>query len=238
MTIDIRKPDIKFQILNIEDQLTCPVCTNTYYNPITLLCQHTFCYHCITDDKIKDCPVCRVKKFVPATNNKGLTDNILTKISELYYGSDGIDKIRVEVEGYLEDKEIRPKIEKDIEKQLLSTLNTLAIKKSKEKKEFGFITATAVQMETPITIYHSQTYYNKYIYIIKWLMLFILSAATGWLLGEGFANVMCYFKGFGSITTPLYSIIRAIGIANILYQYIYNIMLNSYITPTISISSI
>uniref|UniRef100_A0A1X7TVR9 RING-type domain-containing protein n=1 Tax=Amphimedon queenslandica TaxID=400682 RepID=A0A1X7TVR9_AMPQE len=54
-------------LLNLEEQLTCPVCLDHYTNPKTLPCLHSFCEHCLEglplDKKNKtyylSCPTCR-----------------------------------------------------------------------------------------------------------------------------------------------------------------------------------
>uniref|UniRef100_A0A3B3ZZE0 Uncharacterized protein n=1 Tax=Periophthalmus magnuspinnatus TaxID=409849 RepID=A0A3B3ZZE0_9GOBI len=47
----------------LRDFLTCPVCLDTYTEPVSLSCHHSFCYSCLKDywDKNQDksCPVCR-----------------------------------------------------------------------------------------------------------------------------------------------------------------------------------
>lgn len=223
--LDIKKPDTQFQILDVEEQLSCPVCTNTYYNPITLLCQHTFCHHCINDDKIKECPVCRVKKFIPSSVTQGITNNVLSKISELYYGIDGMNVIKEEVDDYLEDKEIRPKIEKEMETKLLSTLNDLAAKKSIPKKNVGIITSTTVSLHTshnsqpiiyPYNIINNSPY-SKYFSALKWLALFALSILTGWAIGTAFVRLL---DNKFNMMVFIQDIFRVISIGNILYQYL------------------
>lgn len=211
--------DEQLQKLDIEDQLSCPVCTNTYYNPITLLCQHTFCYHCISDDKIKECPVCRIKKFIPVNAVSGLTDNIINKISDLYYGSQEMRKIGEDVNNYLENKRLKPEIEKNMEKNLLNCLNDLAIKTPVlPNANIGIVTST----------YHLPSYnylpavspYQKYYNYMKWVLLIILSGITGFIGGSVIINLVECVYGRVSIMNVGYSSIKFIGIMNILYQYI------------------
>jgi len=63
-----------FNILEINmptfDQiLRCEICNDLLYQPMTLICQHTFCYHCLSIGKstnsMKECPLCRLKLELP-----------------------------------------------------------------------------------------------------------------------------------------------------------------------------
>uniref|UniRef100_A0A1X7UX65 RING-type domain-containing protein n=1 Tax=Amphimedon queenslandica TaxID=400682 RepID=A0A1X7UX65_AMPQE len=63
-------PDLMFKL---EDQLTCPVCLDHYFNPKTLPCLHSFCQQCIEvlplDKKNEtyylSCPICRHHTELP-----------------------------------------------------------------------------------------------------------------------------------------------------------------------------
>uniref|UniRef100_A0A8C5MNX6 Uncharacterized protein n=1 Tax=Leptobrachium leishanense TaxID=445787 RepID=A0A8C5MNX6_9ANUR len=49
----------------VEDELTCPICTNIYEDPVTLACGHSYCRLCITrtwdnqEERESSCPECR-----------------------------------------------------------------------------------------------------------------------------------------------------------------------------------
>ncbi|XP_072294147.1 zinc-binding protein A33-like [Eucyclogobius newberryi] len=53
------------QISAVEDYLTCPVCLETFKEPVSLGCNHSFCSSCLhhywDKNKTKKCPVCRRK---------------------------------------------------------------------------------------------------------------------------------------------------------------------------------
>jgi len=218
MSTSYSKSDPTLLKLDIENELSCPVCTNTYYNPITLLCQHTFCYHCISDDKIKECPICRIKKFIPKYASTKVTDNVLNKVLKLYYGEDSINELKVEVEDYLEDKRMGPKIEKDMEKKLLDSLNKLAIVQSNPLKLCdAFYSA---ELSYPISQpYHNP--YSKYISYLKYVILILLSFIFGWIAGKLISEVVEVIRG-APISNLFYVTLRLCGISNVLYQFINN----------------
>uniref|UniRef100_A0A8C6UY22 Uncharacterized protein n=1 Tax=Neogobius melanostomus TaxID=47308 RepID=A0A8C6UY22_9GOBI len=62
------------RIAAVEDYLTCPVCLDTFKEPVSLGCNHSFCSSCLQNywDKhnTKNCPVCRRKssKDFPEVN--------------------------------------------------------------------------------------------------------------------------------------------------------------------------
>jgi hypothetical protein len=220
MSIDYNKSDPLLQKLDIDNELCCPVCTNTYYNPITLLCQHTFCHHCISDAKIKECPICRVKKFIPKNTSNKVTDNILNQVLELYYGKDSMNTLAEEVDDYLEDKRIRPKIEKDMETKLLSNLNSLATIDSTPSinTQYG-VGVGFVALDTSSIVPPAVGPYHKYMKWLKFIILCFISMAVGWIGGNVIIEIISVIRGTSSIYKLCYILLRFCGVLNILYQF-------------------
>ncbi|XP_073697592.1 E3 ubiquitin-protein ligase TRIM35-like [Garra rufa] len=59
--------------MSLEDELSCPVCTELFSDPVLLGCGHSFCRQCINDhwtsSKTRTCPVCRqVSPQEPVSN--------------------------------------------------------------------------------------------------------------------------------------------------------------------------
>ncbi|SCM19592.1 zinc finger protein, putative [Plasmodium berghei] len=46
---------------HLQKELTCPICLDYFYLPVTMNCGHTFCRYCIGHNKLngKNCPLCR-----------------------------------------------------------------------------------------------------------------------------------------------------------------------------------
>jgi hypothetical protein len=221
----IKQPDILLQKLDIEDQLSCPVCTNTYYNPITLLCQHTFCYHCITDSNIKECPICRTKKFIPIDANTKSVQNIMSQITNLYYGTDNIKKIGLEVDEYLEEKTLGPEIQKKTNERLKNMLNNMAVKQTIKKP---LLTITSVHHGINL---HSEPVspYRKYFSLLKYVGLLIMSAITGFILGGFLLNIGNVIKTKSNFIPLIYSFMRVLTAVSVTYQYYKHIIVNSYL---------
>lgn len=217
--LKLEEPDLQLQKLDIEDQLSCPICTNTYYNPVTLLCQHTFCYHCISDEKIKECPVCRIKKFIPNKATEGETDNILSEITNIYYGTDSMEKIKEEVDDYLEDKRLRPEIEKQLKTRLLTSLNNLAIKTTKKKKLNVYASTIHVQQANDYIIDQPIVPESPYMKYIRYGLMGLLCIGFGFVFGRFIMNIVDYCKGRCGFYGIMYTGMRLIGVINLLYQY-------------------
>ncbi|XDV16681.1 hypothetical protein PO909_016283, partial [Leuciscus waleckii] len=49
--------------MSLEEELSCPVCTELFTDPVLLSCGHSFCRQCINDhwtsSRSRNCPVCR-----------------------------------------------------------------------------------------------------------------------------------------------------------------------------------
>ncbi|KAJ0032841.1 hypothetical protein NQD34_002922 [Periophthalmus magnuspinnatus] len=53
------------KISAVKDFLTCPVCLDTFKEPVSLTCHHSFCSNCLQEywdkNSTRNCPVCRRK---------------------------------------------------------------------------------------------------------------------------------------------------------------------------------
>jgi len=70
--------DIQQSADNLKQALICNICAETFYQPITLICQHTFCKKCLIKMETRKCPVCRVRFVIPKEHNRLVED--MTKI--------------------------------------------------------------------------------------------------------------------------------------------------------------
>jgi len=68
----------------IKNSLTCVVCFELFLEPITLMCQHTFCKGCLKVPDFNICPSCRLKSFVPPQRNIILDDIVQQLFPEIY----------------------------------------------------------------------------------------------------------------------------------------------------------
>lgn len=70
----------------LEDELSCPVCTEVFSVPVLLSCGHSFCRQCITDhwtaSGSRSCPVCRQLSPQEPISNLGLRNACETFLKE------------------------------------------------------------------------------------------------------------------------------------------------------------
>jgi hypothetical protein len=60
---------------NLSGEFNCGICLSHMYHPTTLLCQHNFCWSCISKLEQKECPICR-KPFITPSDYNHMLDTI------------------------------------------------------------------------------------------------------------------------------------------------------------------
>jgi len=59
-------------VKDIRESFNCVVCMDLMYKPCTLICGHSFCKHCIANEKENKCPTCRAVYIRPIDYNRQL----------------------------------------------------------------------------------------------------------------------------------------------------------------------
>jgi hypothetical protein len=183
----------------VEDNLKCDVCKDFFYDPITLLCQHTFCSFCITT--LKECPMCRLKIHLPKQKNK-----LITELIGILYGREKLEELNNKFHLTKLEKEIRPQVEKDLRLDFDNMLmdNSKTSPKSSDKiikcVDFNLNPKTKVEHPKESSIWDF-TLEN----LIKWLEL-IFVAYYVWILiynssGNGFSWIKFLLNVFILIQT-------------------------------------
>ncbi|KAB1271866.1 Tripartite motif-containing protein 5 [Camelus dromedarius] len=81
-------------LVNIQEEVTCPICLELLTEPCSLDCGHTFCQACITANNKESrtgqegessCPVCRVS-YQPENLRR---NQLVSNIAEFRGGADG-----------------------------------------------------------------------------------------------------------------------------------------------------
>jgi len=111
-------------IADHRDDLTCTVCREIMYKPVTLICQHSFCRVCIERMQQKSCPLCRVNFVMPVEYNRPL-GSIAGKCFPTEY-----EKSCLEEEMYEYAKTAQQRIETELYRQIFNqaTANSAQIR--------------------------------------------------------------------------------------------------------------
>src|SRR5581483_4336598 len=112
----------------IRNELTCAVCHDLLFKPITLICQHNFCKGCVSKMRSKFCPICHVVFVIPAEFNR-----TLDAVSHALYADDygrlqkdaDNDQIRLD-----EREKIREELKKELFAEIVqNTVNDVDVRK-------------------------------------------------------------------------------------------------------------
>jgi hypothetical protein len=107
-----------FNLEDFEELLKCDVCKDLLNDPKTLLCQHTFCTSCVAN--LKECPMCRLKLFLPSKTN-----DIFTNIIGILYGSEKIEELKNKNKKERLEKELLPKVLEEMNNNFNNTIKDI-----------------------------------------------------------------------------------------------------------------
>ncbi len=107
-----------FNLEDFEELLKCDVCKDLLNEPKTLLCQHTFCTSCVSN--LKECPMCRLKLFLPTKSN-----DIFTNIIGILYGSEKVNELKNKNKKERLEKELLPKVLEEMNTNFANTIKDI-----------------------------------------------------------------------------------------------------------------
>lgn len=109
---------------DLESTLKCEICGDLLYQPMTLLCQHTFCYHCLELGKsmktLKECPLCKLKLEIPLNPPQ---NNLISEIEKIIYGKKHFQTIEERVQEETLHRKLEPQVRQEIQEAFQKTLN-------------------------------------------------------------------------------------------------------------------
>ncbi len=108
--------EVELKKETIDELCKCDICKDFLFDPVTLFCQHTFCYSCLTS--LKECPMCRLKLFIPNKKNK-----IFTNLIDILYGPEKNIELSNKFKKERIEKELTPKILDELNNDFNKTIN-------------------------------------------------------------------------------------------------------------------
>src|ERR1043165_7086772 len=98
----------------LDNMITCCICTEVYTDPIALPCIHTFCMNCIQETGFKTnkgpgsempCPICRRMFKIPPDGFRSLPkDSFIERLVQMSHISDSSQALRTLCDACLEDE--------------------------------------------------------------------------------------------------------------------------------------
>lgn len=80
-------------LVQLKQVFSCSLCGEVYNEPVTLLCNHTFCHHCLANVSTRNCPKCNVRVWIPPQTivNNVVKDAILHLYGQMEDGDKDVD---------------------------------------------------------------------------------------------------------------------------------------------------
>jgi len=110
----------------IIENTNCAICMDTFYKPITIMCQHTYCKGCLLKMKDRKCPLCKIRFVIPKEYNRNIY-NIGKLVNPKY------------IEG-LEKKEEKLEIVKSVKDELRTEIYNEIVNNELEEYEHQYKT--------------------------------------------------------------------------------------------------
>jgi hypothetical protein len=106
-TTEVLKDDLR-------ELFQCPVCMETLNEPVTLMCQHTFCRACMQKE-IKMCPICRARVWIPPKKTiNGLVKETIIKV----FGQTEYNTIYNDRAHSLLKEDLRDKVKEELREEM------------------------------------------------------------------------------------------------------------------------
>jgi hypothetical protein len=114
---------MSISIDDFNQTLKCEICNDLLYKPMTLLCQHTFCYHCLEIGKsmktLKECPLCKLKLEIPEVVPQ---NNLISEIEKIIFGNEHFKSIEARVNEEQLQRQLEPQVRQEIQEALKKTI--------------------------------------------------------------------------------------------------------------------
>lgn len=117
---------------HLESHYQCSICTQILFDPITLICQHTFCRDCLVQHMktSKKCPTCQKHFFLPSTNTTFIIRDAIFDLQSKIYPPEKLATMqenRLHSRIKLNTKEtVIAELRKELENTILDDINEIA----------------------------------------------------------------------------------------------------------------
>lgn len=132
----------------LDELLKCAVCHELIIEPVTLICQHTFCIDCVKALDINRCPSCRMSVIVPPMINNLMSDLIKITLGDRY------DGILEERNANKKRETEREEIKREIERRIFHDIANMAMDQNPIEPRRGGVKQQHIQriFDLPHTI--------------------------------------------------------------------------------------
>lgn len=106
---------------HFEEHYKCAICVQLLHNPITIMCQHTFCRSCLTENVCKGnkkCPICQKSFCLPANGANFVINNSISELMSKIYTADEIIEMNQEREKDSLRLDLKDQVKLELRKEL------------------------------------------------------------------------------------------------------------------------
>lgn len=105
----------------LQQSLVCGICMDKFYQPVTLICQHTFCKGCLMQSHDRKCPICKIGYVIPREYNR-----IIDTASQIFFHEEWLER-DAELQRHKLKRDLRKEVEQELRNELFDQVVNIGL---------------------------------------------------------------------------------------------------------------